>query len=88
MIRFGSKGDSIEEVRLKLMKNLFDHKNFDVFLSTPFGKYLLDGINDDEKIKMQGITKVSEYISTNKTFYTALRRAKLDICLDNKIKKI
>ena len=52
MIRFGSKGDSIEEVRLRMMKNLFDHKNFDVFLSTPFGKYLLDGINDDEKIKM------------------------------------
>ena len=51
MIRFGSKGDSIDEVRIKLMKNLFDHKNFDVFLSTPFGKYLLDGIGDDEAIK-------------------------------------
>ena len=51
MIWFGSKGDSIDEVRIKLMKNLFDHKNFDVFLSTPFGKYLLDGIGNDEAIK-------------------------------------
>ena len=31
---------------------------------------------------------MSEYISTNKTFYSALRRAKLDICLANKVKKI
>ena len=33
------------------MQNVFDHKNFNVFLGTPFGKYLLDGINDDEKVK-------------------------------------
>ena len=81
MIRFGSKGDSIEEVRLKLMRNLFDHKNFDIFLSTPFGKYLLEGIDNDELVRLQGITKVSEYISTNKTFYSALKRAKVDLAL-------
>lgn len=69
------------------MKNLFDHKNFDVFLSTPFGKYLLDGIGDDGAIKQQGITKVSEYIATNKTFYTALKRAKLDLTLQAKNKR-
>ena len=51
MIRFGSKGDSIEEVKLKMMKNLFDHKNFDIFLSTPFGKYLLEGIDNDETVR-------------------------------------
>ena len=51
MIRFGSRGDSIEEARIKMMRNLFDYKNFDVFLGTPFGKYLLEGINDDEKIR-------------------------------------
>ena len=81
MIRFGSKGDSIEEVKLKMMKNLFDHKNFDIFLSTPFGKYLLEGIDNDELVRLQGITKVSEYISTNKTFYSALKRAKVDLAL-------
>ena len=87
MIRFGSKGDSIEEARIKMMRNLFDYKNFDVFLGTPFGKYLLEGINDDEKIRKQGITKVSEYISVNKTFYKAMKRAKLDACmLDRKDK--
>ena len=51
MIRFGSKGDSIEEVKLKMMRNLFDHQNFDIFLSTPFGKYLLEGIDNDEAIR-------------------------------------
>ena len=88
MIRFGSKGDSLEEVRLRMMRNLFDYANFDVFLGTPFGKYLLEGINDDEKIKAQGITKVSEYISANKTFYSALKRAKLDACMLDKKPRI
>ena len=88
MIRFGSKGDCLEEVRIKMMKNLFDYQNFDVFLGTPFGKYLLEGINDDEKISKQGITKVSEYISANKTFYSALKRAKLDEVMQDKKKKV
>ena len=70
------------------MRNLFDYSNFDVFLGTPFGKYLLEGINDDEKIKEQGITKVSEYISANKTFYSALKRAKLDACMLDKRPRI
>ena len=88
MIRVGARGDSLEEVRLKMLRNLFDYKNFDVFLGTPFGKYLLEGIHDDEKIKKQGITKISEYISVNKTFYSALTRAKLDACMLDKKKKL
>ena len=63
-----------------MMRNLFDYKNFDVFLGTPFGKYLLEGINDDEKIRKQGISKVSEYITVNKTYHKAIKRAKLDAC--------
>ena len=51
MIRFGSQGDSIEATQVRMMRNLFDYKNFDVFLGTPFGKYLLEGLDDNEKIR-------------------------------------
>ena len=59
VIRFGSEGDDIEEVRLQIMKSMIDPKNFDLFLDSPFGKYLLEGINDEDKVEKRGITKVS-----------------------------
>jgi len=62
MIRFSTEGDDIEEVRLQLMKAKIDPKTFDVFLQSPFGQYLLEGISDEEKVEHRGITKVSEFI--------------------------
>ena len=37
-------GDDIAELRLQIMRNMIDPKNFDMFLSSPFGRYLLEGI--------------------------------------------
>ena len=70
------------------MRNLFDYKNFDVFLGTPFGKYLLEGLDDNEKIRKQGISKVSEYITVNKTYHQAIKRAKLDLSRTNSRKRV
>ena len=44
------------------MKSLIDPKNFDLFLDSPFGRYLLEGINDADKVEDRGITKVSQFI--------------------------
>lgn len=63
VIRFGSEGDDIAELRLQIMKSMIDPKNFDLFLDSPFGKYLLEGINDEEKVEKRGITRVSEFIA-------------------------
>jgi hypothetical protein len=41
-----SENDDIEELRLKLMLNMFERAHFDLFLKTPYGKYLLEGIDD------------------------------------------
>ena len=76
MIHFSSDGDSIAETRLQMMKSLLDPKNFDVFLESPFGKYLLHGIQSEEKVEKRGITKVSEFIRTENNYTAAKRHAK------------
>ena len=81
VIRFGSEGDDIEEVRLQIMKSMIDPKNFDLFLDSPFGKYLLEGINDEEKVEKRGITKVSEFIKVENNYKKAMQKAKFDACL-------
>ena len=72
VIWFGSEGDDIDEIRQQIMKSLIDPKNFDLFLDSPFGKYLLEGINDAEKVEDQGITKVSQFIKEQKNYNKAM----------------
>lgn len=80
MIWFGSEGDDIEEVRHKLMRGLIDRKQFDVFLESQFGKYLLEGIHNEDLVEKQGITKVSQFIHKQGSYWKATQRAKLDAC--------
>ena len=80
-IRIGSEGDDIAEIRLQIMRSMIDPKNFDVFLMSSFGKYLLEGINDPEKVEKQGITRVSEFIKEQNNFQKATQRAKFDACI-------
>ena len=54
------------------MKSMIDPKNFDLFLQSSFGKYLLDGINDEEKVEMRGITKLSDFIHDQNNFKKAV----------------
>ena len=68
VIRFGSQGDDIAELRLQIMRNMIDPKNFDMFLSSPFGKYLLEGIQDEEKVEKKGITRVSQFIKEENSY--------------------
>lgn len=77
-IHFSTEGDDIEETRLKIMRSLVDPKNFDVFLESPFGKYLLEGIQSEEKVEKRGITKVSEFIRSENNYMAAKRRAKFE----------
>lgn len=44
------------------MKSMIDPKNFDLLLQSPFGQYLLEGINDEDKVEKQGITRLSDFI--------------------------
>ena len=67
------------------MKSVIDPKNYDLFLQSPFGKYLLDGINDEEKVEKKGITKVSEFIHDQNNFKKAIQRAKFDACLQQSL---
>ena len=50
------------------MRNMIDPKNFDQFLSSPFGRYLLEGIHDEEKVEKKGITKVSQFIKEENNY--------------------
>ena len=50
------------------MKNMIDPKNFDMFLSSPFGRYLLEGIQDEEKVEKKGITRVSQFIKEENSY--------------------
>lgn len=50
------------------MTSLIDPKNFDVFLESRFGKYLLEGIQSEEKVEQRGITKVSEFIRAENNY--------------------
>ena len=75
-----SQGDDIEEMRLRMMMNIFDRANFDIFLKTAFGKYLLEDLNNPDKVEQKGITKVSEFIKENNTYIKATKRVKLDAC--------
>ena len=63
------------------MKSMIDPKNFDLFLQSSFGKYLLEGINDEEKVEKRGITKVSQFIREQNNYMKATRRAKFDACV-------
>lgn len=81
VIRSGTFGDDIEEIRLQLMKSRIDPKNFDLFLQSSFGGYLLEGINDEEKVEKQGITTLSEFIHKQNTYRKAVMRAKFDACV-------
>ena len=63
------------------MKSLIDPKNFDLFLDSPFGRYLLEGINDADKVENRGITKVSQFIKEQNNYKKAMQKAKFDACL-------
>ena len=63
------------------MTSLIDPKNFDLFLDSPFGKYLLEGINDADKVENQGITRVSQFIKEQNNYNKAMQKAKFDACL-------
>ena len=63
------------------MKSLIDPKNFDLFLDSPFGKYLLEGINEVDKVENRGITKVSQFIKEQNNYKKAMQRAKFDACM-------
>ena len=78
LIRFSTEGDEIAETRLQMMQSLVDPKNFDVFLESPFGKYLLEGITNEAKVEQRGITKVSEFIRAENNYTAAKRRAKFE----------
>ena len=54
------------------MKSKIDPKNFDLFLQSDFGGYLLEGINDEEKVEKKGITTLSEFIHTQNTYKKAV----------------
>lgn len=86
-IHFSSDGDDIDEVRIKMMKSLIDPKNFDIFLESPFGKYLLEGIQDESKVEAKGITKVSQFIRAQNSYSKAQRRAKFEATMQvNRLK--
>ena len=54
------------------MKSHIDPKVFDLFLQSSFGKYLLEGINDPEKVEKKGITKLSEFIYQQNNYFKAI----------------
>ena len=60
------------------MRSLIDPKNFDVFLESAFGKYLLEGIQKHEKVEAKGITKVSQFIQQENNYLQAAQRAKFE----------
>ena len=80
-IYFSSTGDDVEEMRKKMMRSLIDPKTFDYFLESPFGKYLLEGIQEEEKVEKRGITKVSEFIRAENTYVQAKKKAKFEAAL-------
>ena len=57
---------------------MIDPKNFDIFLESPFAKYLLEGIQDEKKVEEKGITKVSQFIRSQNSYSKAMRRAKFE----------
>ena len=61
-----------------MMRSLIDPKNFDVFLESNFGMYLLEGIQDPSKVEDRGITKISEFIRAENNYWTSLKRAKFE----------
>lgn len=61
---------------------MIDPKNFDLFLQSPFGKYLLEGINDEEKVEKKGITRLSDFIHQQNNYKKAIKRAKFDVCMN------
>ena len=70
-IRTGSKGDSLEETRRLLKLQKFDHKRYNVFMSSRFAQLLYDGI-DDPEIDELGITRTSQFIKEKNTYIKAL----------------
>lgn len=60
------------------MRSMIDPKDFDVFLESPFAKYLLENINNEAKVEEKGITKVSEFIRAENNYMAAKRRAKFE----------
>ena len=62
------------------MLNEIDRAGFDSFLRTPFGQYLLEDIDDPDKVEAKGITKVSDFIKENNMFWKATRKVKQDAC--------
>ena len=55
-----------------MMKSKIDPKVFDFFLSSSFGKYLLEGIHDEEMVEKKGITKVSQFINESNSYQKAV----------------
>lgn len=65
--------DSVEEISKSVRRQVFDHKKFDVFLDSVFGRTLLKGI-----IMADPTGRVSSFIRDNNTHPKALRSARLE----------
>jgi len=61
-----------------VITNSFDHANFDAFLDTTFGKYILEGILDSS-VDKEGITKVSEFINKRRTYPKASKKSRFEV---------
>lgn len=77
-IAAGTEHDSIEEAREALMRNLFDRDNLNLFLMTPFGKTLFEGIEQDALTYDKGITRVSQFIAESGNYARAVAVAKAE----------
>lgn len=69
-VRFGSYADKVSETQAKIRRNKFDHKHFNVFIESVFGKALLAGLCDKD-VDPNGT--VSAYIRDNNTIEAALK---------------
>jgi len=68
-------------VRKAMMQAKIDPSNFDLFFQSSFGQYLLEGIEDEDKVEKQGITRVSQFIKEQNNYQKAMQKAKFDACL-------
>ena len=65
--------DSVKEISKQVRRQVFDHKNFDVFLDSVFGRTLLKGL-----LGADPMGTVSSYIREHKTYPKAVRNARLE----------
>ena len=72
-VRFGSNNDDVVEMQKLIRQNVFDHKNFNVFIDSVFGRALLEGLCEPE---VDTKTTVSVFIRENGTYPIAVKTSK------------